>query len=1218
MRQRRQSPVTKTVERLLKTTVFGSGIAVLLAVQLPGLAVACERTNNCDDLAIILGADSAGSGIDRETAAGISISVDGETVVGMASIEDANRRTDVDLEAVDIQVKFDGLGVERSLSVSTIEERRVHAPGEPIGFRGYWNYPDWISRAEVRIYSAREGGRAPAFAIPLETVPLALDQTGNWLPPEGYKGDYLYAVRVYDASGRFDESDPLPIVISENADALPKPALFGQGDGRGIIEERPAAAYPGRDRNQLAVANIPLHGGAVTVYGRNIPEGLKIRVQDRDVPLARENDFVEQTILPPGEHVVEVVVEDEATGRVLEFERDINIPDNEWFYVGIADVTLGRRTGRDSHLLAPVQPGEYEDTYQKGRVAFYLKGKVKGRYLITAALDTREEDLDQLFSNMDKKDPRHLLRRLDPDDYYPVYGDDSVLKEDAPTSGKFYIRVDRGRSHVMWGNFKTRIDGIELARFERGLYGAQANLATENTTHFGEPVASIEAFAAQPGTLPQRDEFLGSGGSVYFLQRRDINQGSEQVTIEIRDDTTGLVVGRKTLREGEDYTIDYIQGVIILAKPLQSTVTLANAVLGSGLADYRQFLVVNYEYTPAAGEVEGYSYGGRAEGWLFDTVRLGVTGFSDNTGPADQTLVGADATWRLAEKSYFQLEWAQSEGDAFASVISSDGGIIFKPVTAKGVSGTAEAWRARMLLDLGELTHGSLKGSIGAGYEEREAGFNGPGRYSQSDETIIDAHADIELNERMSVLARFDQVDRSDGVSKLEASAELKVRVVEDVIVQVGATHSDTESQTALSDGVGERTDVGARITYEGFGEDKYYVFGQKTVSHDSTRERNDRVGAGFEADISDKLRASGELSYGTSGIGLLAGLSYEPTATDKYHVGYRMIPDTAGGDLLSYDPFARDNGSIVIGARRQMSETVTAWTEHNFDMMGTSQGMIQAYGVEYTPDPVWKIVAGMETGTVEDLDGDRIERIAPSLAITWQEDGRKVHGKLETRFEDSNVNGERVTWLGQASASLQYNDNWRFLSKIDAAISDGDDASVGDADYIEASIGWAYRPVDNDRLNALFKYTYLHDLPAPNQLDEDNVVSGPKQRSHILSADFIYDLNERMSVGGKYGMRTGEVSISGDDDFIKSTAHLAIARVDFHVVKNWDVLLEGRALWLDQLGQVEWGALAGIYRHIGNNLKVGVGYNFGRFSDDLTDLTLDDEGVFVNVIGKF
>ena len=47
-------------------------------------------------------------------------------------------------------------------------------------------------------------------------------------------------------------------------------------------------------------------------------------------------------------------------------------------------------------------------------------------------------------------------------------------------------------------------------------------------------------------------------------------------------------------------------------------------------------------------------------------------------------------------------------------------------------------------------------------------------------------------------------------------------------------------------------------------------------------------------------------------------------------------------------------------------------------------------------------------------------------------------------------------------------------------------------------------------------------------------------------------------------------------------------------------------------------GALIAIYLHIGDHMKFGVGYNLGRFSDDLSDLTYDDQGVFLNVIGKF
>ena len=38
---------------------------------------------------------------------------------------------------------------------------------------------------------------------------------------------------------------------------------------------------------------------------------------------------------------------------------------------------------------------------------------VKGETLITAAFDTTEEELDDLFRNLNEKDPRRLLRNLD-------------------------------------------------------------------------------------------------------------------------------------------------------------------------------------------------------------------------------------------------------------------------------------------------------------------------------------------------------------------------------------------------------------------------------------------------------------------------------------------------------------------------------------------------------------------------------------------------------------------------------------------------------------------------------------------------------------------------------------------------------------------------------------------------------------------------------------
>ncbi len=47
-------------------------------------------------------------------------------------------------------------------------------------------------------------------------------------------------------------------------------------------------------------------------------------------------------------------------------------------------------------------------------------------------------------------------------------------------------------------------------------------------------------------------------------------------------------------------------------------------------------------------------------------------------------------------------------------------------------------------------------------------------------------------------------------------------------------------------------------------------------------------------------------------------------------------------------------------------------------------------------------------------------------------------------------------------------------------------------------------------------------------------------------------------------------------------------------------------------------GFLVGLSRHLGDNFKLGIGYNFTDFSDDLTQLDYDHKGWFVNALGKY
>ena len=76
--------------------------------------------------------------------------------------------------------------------------------------------------------------------------------------------------------------------------------------------------------------------------------------------------------------------------------------------------------------------------------------------------------------------------------------------------------------------------------------------------------------------------------------------------------------------------------------------------------------------------------------------------------------------------------------------------------------------------------------------------------------------------------------------------------------------------------------------------------------------------------------------------------------------------------------------------------------------------------------------------------------------------------------------------------------------------------------------------------------------------------------------------------------------------------------RTDWHVIRNWDLLVEGRIRQEIDAGDIYTGALVGMYRHVGSNLKIGGGYNFSNFSDDLTNMDFNSQGLFINVIGKF
>ncbi|HEY2201615.1 MAG TPA: OmpA family protein, partial [Solirubrobacteraceae bacterium] len=569
------------------------------------------------------------------------------------SSADVQRCTDVALDKANIRFQFDNLKARRRLSVAVAPSAVVFhkTPDDgliaaPVRFQMYTNYGAFIARAEVRIF---EAGRSTQ-STPLAVVAIDPNGSAEWQPGARQLSaagrELQYLVRAYDKDGKFDDTKPLALwMVHDGSRAAATPAsdattatpypIEATGTTRWwTTAEAAAAADPPSSTSPTPVPNaalkepellaaygestlseqsIRVSGGTVTVRGGGIPPRHSVWVAGHEVPVDAKGNFIAEEVLPSGAHTVEVAVLDEDGNGTL-YLRDLEFKPNDRFYFAMADLTVSKShtSTTEQQMQGANAPYDY-DASVAGSLSFFATQKFSDDWRVTASADTREEPVKDLFSNFLNKAPDSLFRRIDPAYYYPTFGDDSVVQELAPTLGKFYVKVEHHDDYGLWGNFKINYLDNELAQVDRGLYGGNVRWLSDATTSFGEKRFAIDGFVAQPGTIAGRDEFRGTGGSLYFMHEQDILTGSERVRIELRDKDSGLVTGTVNLRPSIDYEIDYLQGRIVLAEPLSSTAADNLLVRTSGLSGQEAYLVVRYEFTPGFQDIHTWTTGGQGD-----------------------------------------------------------------------------------------------------------------------------------------------------------------------------------------------------------------------------------------------------------------------------------------------------------------------------------------------------------------------------------------------------------------------------------------------------------------------------------------------------------------------------------------------------------------------------------------------------------------------------
>jgi uncharacterized repeat protein (TIGR01451 family) len=267
------------------------------------------------------------------------------------------------------------------------------------------------------------------------------------------------------------------------------------------------------------------------------------------------------------------------------------------------------------------------------RGALFLKGKIKGETLLTLRYDSEEDRYERLF------------RDIEPDRFYPVYGDSATRGFDAQSTSRLYVRLDRGPSYVLYGDFLTEEfdDAVGLGSYRRGLTGARGRYERDRF--------ALDAFASHDDSVQVVEEIRGRGvAGPYDLRQGDVLENSEQVEILVRDrDQPSLVLELRQLARFVDYEIDWLAGTLLLREPVPSFDSNLNPVS----------IRVSYEVENGGDEFWVAGVSGKVR--PFDKLQIGASYVEDRNPDDPFDLWSGHVAYDFDERTRAVAEIAQTD-----------------------------------------------------------------------------------------------------------------------------------------------------------------------------------------------------------------------------------------------------------------------------------------------------------------------------------------------------------------------------------------------------------------------------------------------------------------------------------------------------------------------------------------------------------------------------
>ncbi|QHH96398.1 SdrD B-like domain-containing protein [Acinetobacter dispersus] len=782
-----------------------------------------------------------------------------------------------------------------------------------------------------------------------------------------------------------------------------------------------------------------------------------------------------------------------------------------------------------------------------GRAALFLKGKVKGEYLLTLAYD----------SDKDKK--QRLFRDIRPDEYYPVYGDSAAKGFDAQSTSKLYIRVDKGRSYAMYGDYVTRTEndeGLSLGQYNRSLTGVRSTVEIDKY--------KVTAFAAQTNTqqVVNEQRAMGISGpySLGGVNAQDVRENSEKVEVITRDrNNSGLIIARTTLARFTDYEVDTFSNSIYLKDPVPSVDADLNPV----------FLRITVESDQGG---EEYTVGGVSGSVkVTDKVKVGASYVKSNNPQTQDQLASVNTVVKFAnDKGKLVAEFARSEN-------INDG---LNSLTQINVAPDAT----------GKLSGNAARVELNYAYKDLEMKVY----HNQADTGFYNTAAPITAGRKESGIKGRVQLNKI-GLAKLEAirtedqlsgvnqgvSASIERAINRILAVELGLKYYDESSnpatlnttQIAPYHGVTVRSKLTSQLPWQGSN-----VFAEYEQDISEADRRVFALGANYQ--INSKLRAYGRHELVSS----LSGL-YDLNSNQRRNVTVFGLDSkynnngTAFSEYRIRDGISAREAEAAIGLRNRWELEKGFYANTSFEQTKSlssannlsSDSTAASLGVEYLKNPNWKAVA-----------------------------------RIEARWSD-----QSDTILNNLGAAYKYSDDVTLLAKNVVSLTDSKNDSSGDRLIDRFQLGLAYRDTEHNRFDALAKVEYRYD-------DNKTDLSNPYLKHvYIFSNHLNYHPTRDLTLSSQYAVKNVETTFSG----LASTGmtHMFSARAMYDINERWDAGVHTGVLWSDMSSgrRVLVGAELGYL--VAANLWLSGGYNFSGYKDDdLVDSDTTIQGAYVRFRFKF